>query len=150
MKTTRNLWPYGIIVMFALFFAGMAGVVVVASTHPEYLVSGNYYEQELKYQGQIDAVARAQKSGAAIVSANDFVTVTLPAGQLAQKLSGSVELYRPSASELDREFPLTPKAGGSQTLDVSRFTPGLWVVHVRWNAGGQDYFLEKKITVVGN
>ena len=149
MKSNRNLWPLGIVATFGLFFIGMASVVVIAATHREHLVNGNYYEQELRFQGQIDAVARAQKSGASIDSANDVVTVTLPRPLLAQKLSGSVELYRPAAPELDRAFPLTPKADGSQTLDVSKFAVGLWVVHVRWNAGGQDYFLEQKITVNG-
>jgi hypothetical protein len=149
MKANRNLWPLGIFVTFGLFFAGMASVVVIAATHRDSLVSGNYYEQELKFQSRIDAIARAQKSGATIGLANDLVTVALPASQLAQKLSGAVEFYRPSAPELDREFPLTPKAGGSQSFDVSKFAAGLWVVQVRWNAGGQDYFLEQKITVTG-
>ena len=66
MKTTRNLWPLGIFVAFGLFFAGMATVVVIASTHREHLVSANYYEQELKFQRRIDSAERAQKSGAAI------------------------------------------------------------------------------------
>ena len=47
-----------------LLFAGMAGVVVIAATHRESMVSENYYEQELKFQDQIDSAARAQKSGA--------------------------------------------------------------------------------------
>ena len=59
MKTNRNLWPLGIFVTFGLFFAGMTGVVVIAATHRDSLVNGNYYEQELKFQGQIDAAARA-------------------------------------------------------------------------------------------
>jgi len=148
MKTTRNLWPLGIFVTFSLFFAGMASVVVIAATHRDSLVNANYYEQELKFQGQIDAAARGQQSGATIISANDVVTVSLPAASLP-KISGTVALYRPSAPELDREFPLTLKAGGTQTLDVSKLAAGLWRVRVKWNAGGQDYFLEQKITVTG-
>jgi len=149
MKSNRNPWPLGIVVTFGLFFIGMAGVVVIAATHREHLVNGNYYEQELKFQGQIDAAARAQKSGATIGSANDVVTVILPPALLVPNFSGMVELYRPSAPELDRQFPLAPTADGRQTLDVSRFAPGLWRVRVKWNAGGQDYFLDQKIIVTG-
>jgi hypothetical protein len=151
MKTNRNLWPAGIILAFVLFFVGMAGVVVIASTHREHLVNANYYEQELKYQNQIDAAARAQKSGAAIVcdAMAGQVVIALPATQLARQLSGTVEFYRPSAPELDREFPLTPMADGTQTINVSRLAAGLWSVRVKWNAGGEDYFLEQKITVAG-
>ena len=60
MKTTRNLWPLGIVITFVLFFCGMASVVVIAATHREDLVSDNYYEQELKFQNQIDGAARAK------------------------------------------------------------------------------------------
>ena len=45
--TSRNYWPMGVIVVFVLFFIGMASVVVIAVTHRDHLVSDNYYEQEL-------------------------------------------------------------------------------------------------------
>ena len=127
----------------------MAPRCLIAVTHREDLVSDNYYEQELQFQNQIDATARAQKSGAVIAcdSAKSAVVITLPAAQLAQKLSGTIEFYRPSSLKLDRELPLAPRADGTQTLNVSQFAAGLWQVRVRWNAGGQDYFLEQKIAI---
>ena len=149
MKTEKNFWPLGIIVTFALFFIGMASVVVIAATHREHLVNNNYYEQELKYQSQIDTVARTQTSGAQLAfdAATGAVVIHLPGAQRAQKFSGAIELYRPAAPDLDQKFPLTPDAAGTQTLDVSKLTPGLWLVRVQWNAAGADYFLEQKITV---
>jgi hypothetical protein len=151
MKSNRNLWPLGIFVTFGLFFIGMASVVVIAATHREHLVNNNYYEQELKFQGQMDAVARTQKSGASISGdpAARVVVIAVPAYQLARKFSGKIELYRPSAPELDRELPLEPRADGTQTLDVSKLAAGLWAVRARWTAGGDDYFMEQRITVIG-
>jgi len=151
MKTNRNLWPLGIFVTFGLFFAGMASVVVIAATHREHLVNNGYYEQELKYQDQIDSVDRTQKSGAAVAydAGTGLVTVTLPAAQLARRFSGVIQLYRPSEPALDREFRLEPKADGVQSLDVSKLAGGLWSVRVKWVAGGEDYFLEHRITVAG-
>jgi nitrogen fixation protein FixH len=151
MKTTRNLWPLGIVLTFVLFFGAMTAVVVIAATHRESMVSENYYEQELTFQDQIDGAARAQKSGAVILSdaAGGRLVITVPAAQLAQKFSGTIEFYRPSEPKLDREFPLEPKNDGTQTLNVSRFAAGLWVVRARWVAGGQSFFLEQKITVAG-
>ena len=149
MNSTRNLWPFGIIAAFVLFFAGMATVVVIAATHREHLVNDNYYEQELKFQNQIDGGSRAKKSGASIVydSASDSVVITLPAAQLAQKFSGTIELYRPAEPKLDREFLLEPKADGTQRLNVSKLAAGLWLVRVKWVAGGENYFLEQKINL---
>ena len=149
MKTNRNLWPLGVIGAFVIFFAGMATVVVIASTHRDHLVTDNYYEQELRFQGQIDSVDRAQKSGSRIVydSAAGQVVISLPNRQQTEKISGTVALYRPSEPKLDREFLLEPKADDLQILDVSRLKPGPWLVRVAWKSGGEDYYLEQKFTV---
>ena len=149
MKATFNPWPYGIILFFVLLIGCLAGVVGIAATHRESMVSDNYYEQELKYQERIDSAARAQKSGARIqleARAGKLV-VAVPAGQVARKCAGLIEFYRPSSPALDCDFPFAPGADGSQTVDVSKLAAGLWQVRVKWSAGGQDYFLEQKITI---
>ena len=152
MKTTRNFWPLGILAAFALFFCGLTTALVIASTPHESMVSENYYEQELTFQDQINGAARALKSGATLSSdaVGGKVVITVPAAQLAQKLAGTIELYRPSDPKLDQSLPLTPRANGTQILDVSKLATGLWSVRVKWNAGGEIYFLEQKITVAGN
>ena len=53
MATTRNLWPLGIILTLAAFITGTVGLVVMACSQRVDLVSPDYYERELKYQGQI-------------------------------------------------------------------------------------------------
>ena len=147
MKTKRNLWPLGIFTVFGLFFAGMAAFVMIALTHRDYLVNENYYDDEIKFQSQIEGKALAEKSGAQIHfdATQSRVTLALPPALLAQNLSGNIELYRPSAPALDQQTALVPKADGTQMLDVSKLAPGLWLVRAKWNAGGQDYFLEQKI-----
>ncbi len=149
MKTKFNPWPYGIILFFVLLVCCLAAVVVIAATHRESMVSENYYEQELKFQDRIDSAVRAQKSGAnmQLDAAAGKLLVTVPARQLAQNFSGAIELYRPSSSKLDREFPFAPRADGTQALDVSKLAAGLWHVRVKWTAGGLDYFLEQKIKI---
>lgn len=147
MKTQRNFWPLGIILTFAVFISGMAWVVTIAATHPDYLVSNNYYEQELKFQQQINAAARAQKSGAGIFhdAAAGNVVIKLNAGELKRNFSGTVEFYRPSAPDLDHQIKLEPGVDGTQTLNVSRLARGPWRLLVKWNAGGHSYFLEQRI-----
>jgi nitrogen fixation protein FixH len=149
MKSKFNPWPVGIMMFFTMLFMGLAIVIVIASMHRETLVSENYYEQELKFQGQIEAAGRAEKSGAKLGcdAAAKKVFVSLPAEQLDHNFSGKIYFYRASAPELDRELPLEPKSDGGQAVDVSGFAAGAWTVSVRWNAGGQDYFLEQKIKI---
>ena len=149
MKTTRNYWPFGVLAAFVLFFCGLTTVIVIAATHHESMVSANYYEQEITFQDQIEGAARARKSGATISAeaAGVRVVVRVPVAQLAQKFSGTIELYRPADPGLDQTMPLVPRADGTQTLDGSKLAAGLWQVRVRWNAEGQNYFLEQKITL---
>ena len=144
-----NPWPFGIVLTFVIFIAGMATAVTIAATHRDHLVSENYYEQELRYQSQIDGAALAEKSGAKIVfdAVAGKVSFALPPTQLAQPVSGRIELYRASAPELDHEIRLMPDSEGAQAIDVSKLAAGPWLVRIRWNAGGQGYFLEKKIKV---
>ena len=149
MKTQKNFWPLGIGLVFVLFFAGMATVVGIASTHREALVSGEYYEQELKFQDQIDAATRAKQAGAAIRfdAAAAQLIVIVPPAQLVQKLAGTVTLYRAAAPGLDREFLLEPKNDGTQTFNVAKLTAGPWQVRVKWTAGGQVFFLTDKFVI---
>lgn len=149
MKTNPNLWPFGILAAFGLFFLGMASVVVIASTHREHLVSPNYYEQELNYQGQIDAAGRALKSGATLLydPIAGQVVVRLPLDPLAPDFSGAMAFYRANAPELDREFPLEPRPDGTQAFDVAKIAPGPWRLRAVWTAGGESFFLEDKIIV---
>lgn len=149
MKTRIHPWPAGIIAVFVIFIGALAGVVVIASTHRDSLVSDNYYEEELQFQNQIDATARAEAAGASIAqdAVTSCVTVQLPAAQLAEKLSGTVEFYRPSTPELDHAIQLTPAADGSQSINVAKLAGGPWLVRVKWTAAGQSYFLERKIVL---
>jgi hypothetical protein len=149
MKPKFNPWPYGIILFFIILICSLASVVVIASTHRESMVSENYYEQELKYQDQIDGAARAVQCGANIHldAAAGKLVITVPAQQLKQKFSGTIVFYRPSSPDLDREVPFAPQADGTQAVDVSKFRTGLWHVKVAWTAEHKEYLLEQKISL---
>ncbi len=149
MATSRNYWPLGIIAAFVLLISGLAVVVVIAETHRDTLVSENYYEQELNYQSQIDAAARAKEAGATLRfdAATGKLVITVPAQQLAQNFSGKIAFSRADSPKLDREFLLEPKRDGTQNLSVSEFTAGSWQARVTWNAAGKAYLLEEKIAV---
>jgi len=151
MKTSRNLWPLGIIVTFALFFAGTVGLVVMACSQKVDLVSTDYYEQELKFQGRIDRVERTRHAATQATVTYDAaarcITVSLPADQAGHEVSGRIELYRPSASGLDRAVKLEPDTKVIQRVDASGLVPGLWKVRVSWTVENQDYFLDQKVVV---
>jgi hypothetical protein len=150
-NTTRNLWPVGIIVACALFVAGTAGLIVMACAQKNDLVRPDYYEQELRFQNQIDRTERTRRvAGQASVAydtARQCITVSLPPEHAGQPVWGSVELYRPSAAKMDRAVKLEPDAQGVQRLDATGLAPGLWRVRVSWTVEKEDYYLEQKVIV---
>ena len=153
-KAPKNFWPLGIVLTFVLFLGGTAGLIVLACRQNSDLVSANYYEDEVRFQTEIDRLQRARnlKSPARIDydAARQKIIFTLPAEQARTETRGSIQLYRPSAAGLDRRVALQPDAAGSQSLDAQALLPGLWEVRVVWTANGLDYRVDQKIVVSGN
>jgi len=151
MATSRNLWPLGIILTLVVFFAGTVGLVVMACSQRVDLVSPDYYERELKFQGRIEQVERthraANQASVAYDATGKCITVSMPANQAGHEISGRIELYRPSASGMDRAIQLAPDVKGTQRLDAAGLAPGLWKVRVSWTFERQDYFLDEKVVV---
>ena len=151
MATTRNLWPLGIVLTLVVFVLGTVSLIVMACSQGTDLVSPDYYEKELRFQGQIDRVERtrnaASQASVAYDAAGKCITVSLPTDQLRRGVTGHIELYRPSTAGMDRAIDLQPDPNGVQRLDAADLAPGLWKVRVSWTTGGQEYFLDQKVVV---
>jgi hypothetical protein len=149
MKTQRNLWPLGIILTFVVFIGGTIGLVVMACMHSTDLVNANYYDQEIRYQARIDSETHAQQTGANVSydKSAGHIIIKLPA---TKNVTGQIQLYRPSAAGLDKEFKLEPAANGVQTLDTAGLQPGLWKIRVSWNSEGREYFIDQKIIIAAS
>jgi hypothetical protein len=146
MKTSRNLWPLGILLAFGLFFAGTIGLVVMACSHKMDLVSADYYEREIKFETHLDQLRRAGSQASIVYDLHAHrIVISLPSAASKSPLTGFVELYRPSAAGLDRRFPL--EASGIQQVDTRDLQPGLWKVRVSWKAAGEDLFAEQNVIV---
>jgi len=118
---------------------------------PVCIVAPDYYEQEVRYQGQIERIQRArQRAQLASVTydANrKLIRITLPPGQDLGDTAGSIQLYRPSAMAQDRQFKLKPGRDGRQTIQTANLQPGLWEVRVSWTVGRQDYFIDQRVVI---
>src|SRR5262249_12988496 len=143
MKTKRNLWPIGVAMTLIVFFGGTIGLVVLASTQRSDLVAANYYEDEVRFQNQIDRSKRTQRlPGHASVDYRESsgqLAIMLPVAG-ANSPQGTVQLYRPSAAGLDRQFEIQTDTSGTQLIDVHELKAGLWKVKITWSAGGEDFY----------
>lgn len=150
-KTSFNPWPVSIIVFFTLAICGAVSFVIYCSRNQVDLVSADYYEQEIRFQDQIDRANRATSLQApAKVDYNEstqLITISMPTDHLQQSLKGWVQLYRPSAAKLDQKLPLAVDATGTQIIDGKILIDGLWHVRVTWNLNGADYYFDQKLVI---
>lgn len=150
-KKILNPWPVSIIAFFALAICGAIAWVIFCSHHRVDLVAADYYEQEIRYQDQMDRTHRAASLQVpAKIDYDDVtrhITISLPTELARQELKGWVQLYRPSAASKDQKFPLQVDATGAQSINAQKLSDGLWHVRVSWNANGSDYFCEQKLVV---
>lgn len=146
-----NPWPLGIIVFFGVAILGCVGFVAFCSRHPADLVAADYYEQEVRYQSQIDRVLNVSEQARRTAITYDptamLIAITIPPSPGGSAPMGRVELYRPSAAAWDRQLKLQPNAQGVQTIDARALQPGLWKVRVTWRVEQKDFFIDKKIIV---
>ena len=144
----RNFWPYAIISYFVVFVTGIITWVSFAMRHDDQLVRPDYYEHEIKYQDQIDRIARTARGKTSITYNRDAQSLFIQLAELADtNLTGSVHLYRPSDARLDQKIPLNPDSNATQTIDVSHFEPGFWKVRLNWKLLGTEYYAEKPIVL---
>src|SRR5689334_7982124 len=108
MQTTtsaRNPWPIVITAFFVVFFCGLVSFIVFASTQHVDLVRADYYEQEIRYQQQLDRVKRTAQMGPQVAvtynQSQKQLTVQLPQNHVKAS-TGQIHLYRPSDARLDR------------------------------------------------
>jgi hypothetical protein len=150
-KHRWNPWPVSIIAFFSIAILGCVTFVIFCNRHPADLVMSDYYEQEVRYQKQIDSKQRAQQllqvATVQYDPARRVIMISLPPAQ-AEGAAGTIQLYRPSAAGLDRTFKLATDRKGMQSLDGSNLAPGLWKARLLWSNAGKEYLVEESFTAV--
>lgn len=150
-RSRLNPWPVSIIAFFAVAILGCGGFVAFCSRHPADLVAADYYEQEVRYQRQMERTQRAneqaQLTSVSYDAARKVIRISLPPKASPAGATGDIQLYRPSAEALDRRLKLELDGTGAQTIDAATLAPGLWQVRVSWRVGGEEYFVDKRVVI---
>ena len=146
-----NPWPVSIIAFFTVAILGCVTFVTFCSQHPADLISPNYYEDEVRYQAQIDRMklTQQQAAGASVSydAATKHIKLSLGSDKSGSKASGQILLYRPSALNQDRQLKLNLNTQGEQIVDGASLLPGLWRVRVSWAVDQKQYFIDQQIVV---
>ena len=148
----KNLWPFAIISIFIVFICATISLVVLACSQKQDLVSADYYEQEIRFQDHLERLDRAHHTLHQPSIDYDLVKRLIKISlspEPGAHVTGEIQLYRPSAAGLDRNFKLALDAQGVQSLDTASLSPGLWKVRVSWMTDNKQYFFERNIVITG-
>lgn len=140
-------WGKWIIVAFVSFSGFIATLVTVCMRQEVNLVAKDYYKQELAYQEQIARVSNANQltEKPVIRKAGDFLEVGFERFHKIE--NGSLKLFRPSDSKMDRTFILEPMKGTIQSFSIRELGKGMYRARMQWRMDGKEYFIETIVNI---
>jgi nitrogen fixation protein FixH len=142
-------WGKGIFLVMTGFAVMMATFMFRAYHAQEELVADNYYEQEIRYQQQIDKLDNVGKLGGKLhmdVVGGELV-VSFPEGVQGKRITGELYLQRPSDARADERIPFTVENGDGLHISVSDRMKGMYKVQMEWSIGDEKYLTNERIYV---
>ncbi|MBT0810543.1 FixH family protein [Litoribacter ruber] len=137
-------WGHGIAIFFTCFVAFMIFMVVKSFQQNIDLVTENYYEQELKFQQQIDKISNNKQleTPVAIKYKSNKVLISFPPLPI---IEGNIHIFRPSDSKFDLEKAVDLDENFHQAVEVDKLPAGFYRVKINWQADGKEYYTEETL-----
>ncbi|PQJ82022.1 FixH family protein [Polaribacter glomeratus] len=144
-------WGAGITIAIIGFMSFIMYFVIKMSTDKKYsydLVTEKYYQQELKFQNQINAEKNASElsENINIEQSIQGLIVNFPEGLEYSKIEGKVFLYRPSNKQLDFEIPISISTKYLLVPEKS-LLGGRWNIMVIWSYKNKEYLFKKELNL---
>jgi len=143
-NTGGRAWAWGVTAVYTIFALMAISFAIFAAGESVDLVSSDYYQRELEHQEHIENVRRTE----ALPAGTTWSVGALPNGLLCSfpveqvgVPSGSIHLYRPDDSRLDRRFEIG-LVDGEQRLLMGPLKSGLWRARFEWAVEGLEYYEE--------
>lgn len=139
-------WGHGLMIFFGGFVLLMVSLVIICMKQDDiHLVTQNYYEEEIRYQQQLDKMENARGLDYQAIryqSGDKTVDLNLPEGA-----EGTLHLFRPSDARLDQKFMVKMDKRNPFTVNLAHLQPGYWKLKLSWKEGDRAYYVEKQITI---
>lgn len=144
--TIKFNWGTKIALLYIGFVAMILTLVIMASNVKFDLVTKDYYNQELKFQDQINATAnqRALSQPLQIKEANDQVTISFPP-EVSEKLKNiHVNFMAMVHDGWDHSMEINTLENAI-AVDRSLLHPTRYQVKVSWQCEGKEYFQQNDL-----
>lgn len=134
-----------IAIVYTIFAVSMVGILIMSMQYDHELVTENYYENELKYQGKKDAFDNLNNAPfkAEFVQSQDDIRLVFKDLPSDISPTGTLSLYKPDAARYDEHHEIALDGGAGMSI-VPRGR-GRYKAEARFKAGGTDYYLTTDI-----
>lgn len=142
-------WPHSgnvIIAGFIIMIILMSCLVIATTYHTPDMVSDNYYEKELRYQQNIDAMHNTAGMQFPMVMTEDSILITIPAALVTNLGKGEIKFYCPADSKLDKVFPLAENQQG-YGITIKDWQPMQYIVMVSATTAAGEYSKDFPISI---
>ena len=142
-------WGTAIVIAFVCFISFIMYFVISMSTNKKYehdLVVEDYYQQELKFQEDINKEENAKDLASNLnwQKTNEGIIISFPKDLDSNNIKGKVFLYRPSNKQLDFEIPIS-LSNHNLLIPDNSLLDGRWNIKVDWTYNSQDYMYKTEI-----
>ncbi len=142
-------WGTGIVIAIIAFVSFIMIMVITMITNKKYnhdLVTEQYYQKELTYQENIDAIKNAKelKEPIQINQTKKGLQIVFPSNFNKKEIKGKVFLYRPSNKTLDFEIPIS-LANTYLLVPEINLLGGRWNISVAFQYKDKEYLHQQEI-----
>lgn len=144
MKLTWGTGIWAFYGLFVLMILAMVGMSIVQKID---LVTDNYYEEEVKFQGKIDKINRAKQLTTPLSweVTDAGIRIHYPAD--LKGISGKINLYCPADNRKDMSMPIQVGTDGTQFIPSQKIHTGRYQLQIDWQANGIGYWNEGTLNI---
>jgi hypothetical protein len=142
-------WGIGIALICIGFVLLCVITTIIFMNQNVELVSNNYYDNEIKYQDNINTLKRTRDFHAdvKIECSGSLITLQFPSFLNSKAKSGNIHFFRPSGEKNDFKVSVLADSNGSQIINSGGLIKGLWKVGVDWKSDNKRFYSEKSILI---
>lgn len=146
-----NRWPVIIAVIYISFVSILIIIVIYSRYQTVDLVTSDYYQQELKYQQQIDRIQRTESLVNPVTWTHDeqqkLLTLRFSPKLAIDRIKGQILFFRPSDAAQDKLTAIQLSVAGTQAITTETLTPGYWKIKIFWQLEDEEFYKEGMLIV---